>query len=96
MLVVPLVTGLGLSWISVIIIGLVAGAIAKAILPGNDPSGWIISLVLGVLGAFVGGWIAQMAGFSGGGFFSIGVWLFAILGCVIVLFIYGLLTRRRS
>ena len=37
-----------------------------------------------------------LAAESGGGFFSIGVWLFAILGCVIVLFIYGLLTRRRS
>ncbi|MPM38270.1 hypothetical protein SDC9_84899 [bioreactor metagenome] len=96
MLVAPLVTGLGLSWVSVIIIGLIAGAIAKAILPGNDPSGWIISLVLGVLGAFVGGWIAQMVGFTGGGFFSIGVWLFAIVGCVVVLFVYGLLTKKRG
>ncbi|QGF22536.1 GlsB/YeaQ/YmgE family stress response membrane protein [Raineyella fluvialis] len=93
--VVPLVTGLGLSWISVIIIGLIAGAIAKAILPGNDPTGWIMSLVLGVLGAFVGGWIAQMFGYGGGGFFSPLVWVFAIIGCVIVLLIYGLITKRR-
>ena len=93
-LFVPL-AAFGLSWISVIIIGLVAGAIAKAILPGNDPTGWLLSLVLGVVGAFVGGWIADLLGFSTGGFFSPLVWLFAIIGCVIVLFIYGLLTKKR-
>ncbi len=93
-LLVPL-AAFGLSWISVIIIGLVAGAIAKAILPGNDPTGWVTSLILGVVGAFVGGWIANLLGFPSGSFFSPLVWLFAIIGCVIVLFIYGLVTKKR-
>lgn len=95
-LLAPLATGFGLSWISVIIIGLIAGAIAKAILPGKDSIGWILSLVLGVVGAFVGGAIANALGYGGGGFFSPGVWIFSIIGCIIVLAIYGLITGRKA
>lgn len=77
-----------------IVLGLVAGAIAKAILPGRQGGGWIITLVLGVVGALLGGFIGQ-ALFNAPleDFFSIQTWLLAIGGSIIVLLIYGLVTR---
>ncbi|CAN5178853.1 GlsB/YeaQ/YmgE family stress response membrane protein [soil metagenome] len=77
-----------------IVLGLVAGAIAKAILPGTQGGGWIITLILGVVGALLGGFIGS-ALFNIGleGFFSIQTWLLAIGGAIIVLLIYGLVTR---
>ena len=51
-----------LTWI---ILGLVAGAIAKLLMPGRDPGGWIVTMLLGVAGAFVGGWIGGMLWWSG-------------------------------
>lgn len=77
-----------------IILGLIAGAIAKAILPGRQGGGWIITLVLGVVGALLGGFLASaIFGVPMGGFFEIRTWVIAILGSIVVLLIYGLLTR---
>jgi len=77
-----------------IVLGLVAGAIAKAILPGTQGGGWIITLVLGVVGALLGGFIGSAVfGIGLEGFFSIQTWLLAIGGAIIVLLIYGLVTR---
>lgn len=77
-----------------IILGLIAGAIAKAILPGNQGGGWVITLVLGVVGALLGGFIgSQLFGVGLEGFFDITTWLLAIGGAIIVLLIYGLVTR---
>lgn len=92
-LLVPLALNVG--WFALIIIGLIAGAIAKAILPGNDATGWIVSLILGVVGALVGGWIGSLFGVQGSGFFSLWTWILAIVGCIVVLAIYGLITKRR-
>lgn len=80
-----------------IILGLLAGAIAKAIMPGQQGGGWLATLVLGVVGALVGGWIGS-AIFSVGlnEFFSIQTWLVAILGSLLVLAVWGFLTKRRS
>ena len=80
-----------LGWI---ILGLIAGAIAKAILPGRQGGGWIITLVLGVVGALLGGFIGS-ALFNVGlqEFWSIQTWLLAIGGAILVLLIYGLVTR---
>ena len=79
-----------------IILGLAAGAIAKAILPGSQGGGWIITLVLGVVGALLGGFIGSAVfGIGLEGFFSIQTWLLAIGGSIVVLLIYGLLTRGR-
>lgn len=77
-----------------IVLGLIAGAIAKAILPGRQGGGWIATLILGVVGALVGGFVGG-AIFNIGleKFFSIETWLVAIGGSVLVLFIYGLVTR---
>lgn len=77
-----------------IVLGLVAGAIAKAILPGTQGGGCIITLVLGVVGALLGGFIGSAVfGIGLEGFFSIQTWLLAIGGAIIVLLIYGLVTR---
>jgi len=77
-----------------IVLGLVAGAIAKAILPGTQGGGWIITLVLGVVGALLGGFIGSAVfGIGLEGFFSIQTWLLAIGGAIVVLLIYGLITR---
>lgn len=77
-----------------IILGLIAGAIAKAILPGRQGGGWIVTLILGIVGALLGGFLASwLFGVAMGGFFDIRTWVIAILGSVVVLLLYGLLTR---
>jgi len=81
-----------LGWI---VLGLVAGAIAKAILPGTQGGGWIITLVLGVVGALLGGFLGSaIFGIGLETFWSLQTWLLAIGGAVLVLLIYGLVTRR--
>lgn len=80
-----------IAWI---ILGLAAGAIAKAILPGTQGGGWVITLILGVVGALLGGFIGSaLFGVGLEGFFDITTWLLAIGGAIVVLLIYGLVTR---
>ncbi|AZZ49544.1 GlsB/YeaQ/YmgE family stress response membrane protein [Rathayibacter rathayi] len=83
--------------IGFLILGLLAGAIAKAILPGRQGGGWVITLVLGVVGAFLGGFIGN-AIFGRGleNFFDLGTWALAIVGAIIVLLVYGAITGRKS
>ena len=77
-----------------ILLGLIAGAIAKAILPGTQGGGWIITIVLGIVGALLGGFIGSaIFGVGIGGFFDLSTWLLAIGGAILVLLIYGLATR---
>jgi uncharacterized membrane protein YeaQ/YmgE (transglycosylase-associated protein family) len=77
-----------------IVLGLIAGAIAKAILPGRQGGGWLITLILGVVGALVGGFIGSaIFGIGLEEFWSIQTWLVAIAGSIIVLLVYGLVTR---
>ena len=77
-----------------IVLGLIAGAIAKAILPGRQGGGWIITLILGIVGALLGGFIGSaIFGVDLGGFFDLRTWLLAIGGSIVVLLIYGLITR---
>ncbi|MEO5780839.1 MULTISPECIES: GlsB/YeaQ/YmgE family stress response membrane protein [Arthrobacter] len=80
-----------------LLLGLIAGAIAKAILPGRQGGGWVITLVLGVVGAILGGWIGSLI-FGGGlgDFFDLRTWLLAILGAIVVLVIYGATVGRKS
>ena len=77
-----------------IVLGLAAGGIAKAILPGSQGGGWVITLVLGVVGALLGGFLGSaIFGVGLEGFFDITTWLLAIGGAIVVLLIYGLVTR---
>jgi uncharacterized membrane protein YeaQ/YmgE (transglycosylase-associated protein family) len=80
-----------------LLLGLIAGAIGKLLIPGRQGGGWLITLLLGVIGAMLGGWIGGLI-FGGGlqEFFSLRTWLLAIGGSIIVLLIYGAITGRRS
>ncbi|WP_421692781.1 GlsB/YeaQ/YmgE family stress response membrane protein [Aestuariivirga sp.] len=84
-----------MSIIWTIIIGFVAGVIAKFLMPGpNEPSGFILTTILGIVGAFVATWLGQALGWygpdQGAGFIG------AIVGAVIVLAIWGMISRRRT
>lgn len=82
-----------LTWI---ILGLIAGAIAKLIMPGDDPGGFIITILLGIAGALVGGFVASALGFgsvSGFNFVSI---IIAILGAIVLLLGYRMIIGRRA
>ena len=80
-----------------LLLGLLAGAIAKLILPGKNGGGWLITLLLGVVGALLGGFLGSLL-FNAPleDFFSIQTWLLAIGGSIIVLLVYGLLVGRRK
>ncbi len=81
-----------LGWI---ILGLVAGAIAKTLHPGDDPGGLLGTLVVGVLGALLGGLIASALDVGElSSFFSIGTWLIAIGGALLLLVLYSAVTGR--
>jgi len=82
--------------IAFIILGALAGAIAKAILPGDDPGGIIVTTIIGIIGAVLGGFIAA-ALFDAhplDEFFDISTWLTAIIGSIILLLIYRLVVNR--
>jgi uncharacterized membrane protein YeaQ/YmgE (transglycosylase-associated protein family) len=84
--------------IAFIILGAIAGAIAKALMPGDDPGGWIVTTIIGIVGALLGGFIAG-ALFDADPldeFFDISTWLTAIVGSVILLVIYRLIVSRRD
>ena len=84
--------------IAFIILGLLAGAIAKALLPGDDPGGFIITTIIGVVGALLGGFLAGVL-FGADPmdeFFDISSWLTAIIGAIVLLLIYRAVAGRRS
>ncbi|WP_159610360.1 GlsB/YeaQ/YmgE family stress response membrane protein [Glutamicibacter sp. JC586] len=86
-----------MGFIGWIVLGLIAGAIAKAILPGKQGGGWIATLLLGVVGALIGGWIGSaITGKGVSGFFSLWSWILAIGGSLIVLLIWGFITKKRA
>ena len=83
-----------LGWI---VLGLVAGAIAKAILPGDDPGGIIVTMLIGIVGAIVGGLIASAVGIGElDSFFDIGTWIIAILGSLLLLVAYRAIAGRKD
>ena len=80
--------------IAFVVLGLIAGAIAKALLPGDDPGGFIVTAVIGIVGALLGGFLAS-AFFNAhplDEFFDISTWLTAIVGSIVLLVIYRLVT----
>lgn len=83
-----------LGWI---VLGLVAGAIAKLIMPGNDPGGIIVTMLIGIVGAVIGGFLGSR--FFGKGlesFWNLQTWIVAIIGSLILLGIYRLVAGRRA
>ncbi len=86
-----------MGFIAFLVLGLIAGAIAKAILPGRQGGGWFITLLLGVVGAMLGGWLGGMLFDADlNEFWSLESWALAIGGSIIVLLIYGLIFGRKG
>jgi len=80
-----------------IVLGLLAGAIAKLIMPGDDPGGFIVTTLIGIAGALVGGFIASALDIGDlDEFFDIGTWLIAIGGSLLLLFIYRMIVGNRT
>ena len=79
-----------LSWI---LFGLVVGVIAKLLMPGRDPGGFIITILLGIAGALLGGFVGQAMGFYGPD--AAAGWIMSILGAIVLLVLYRMLARRR-
>ena len=80
-----------------IFFGLIAGVVAKLLMPGRDPGGCIVTMLLGVAGAFVGGFVfEQLTGWPQMMRFDFGSLLVAIIGAIIVLLVYRLIVRRRA
>jgi uncharacterized membrane protein YeaQ/YmgE (transglycosylase-associated protein family) len=80
-----------LGWI---LFGLVVGIIAKLLMPGRDPGGFIVTILIGIAGSLLGGFIGRALGFYGPG--QYGGWIMSILGAVILLFLYRLVVGRRA
>jgi uncharacterized membrane protein YeaQ/YmgE (transglycosylase-associated protein family) len=78
-----------LGWL---LFGLVVGAIAKFLMPGRDPGGWIVTILLGIAGSFVGGFLASMLGHGE----QTAGWIGSIIGAIVLLFIYRLIVGRRA
>jgi uncharacterized membrane protein YeaQ/YmgE (transglycosylase-associated protein family) len=79
-----------LSWI---LFGLVVGIIAKLLMPGRDPGGFIITILLGIAGALLGGFVGRAMGFYGPD--EAAGWIMSILGAIILLVLYRMMARRR-
>ncbi len=86
-----------MGFLAFLILGLIAGAIAKLILPGKQGGGWLITLLLGVVGALLGGFLGSVLfGVGLQEFWSLQTWLLAIGGSIVVLLIYGLIVNRKK
>ncbi len=91
-----------LHWLWIFIIGLIVGIIAKWIMPGKDPGGFIVTAVIGIVGSFIGGWIANAvfgigvgataAGAGVGGFWGL---VFGVIGAIILLIIYRMVVKPK-
>jgi uncharacterized membrane protein YeaQ/YmgE (transglycosylase-associated protein family) len=83
-----------MAWLVVLLIGLAVGATAKSLMPGRDPGGLFITILLGLIGAFVASWVGQMVGWyrEGDGVGFIG----AVIGAMIVLAIYRMVASKNE
>ncbi len=85
-----------MGFVSWIVLGLVAGILAKVIMPGRDPGGLIVTILLGIGGALVGGYIGTRLGFGSVSGFDLRSLAISVGGAVLLLFVYRLLKRRRA
>ncbi len=76
-----------------LLIGLIVGAIARFLMPGKDPGGIIITILLGIAGAFVGTWLGQTLGVYSAS--AQAGWVASVIGAMVLLFVYRLLTGRK-
>ena len=81
-----------LLWVC--IIGLIVGVVAKFLMPGRDPGGFIITILLGIAGSFVGTWIGRALGFYQEG--ATAGFIMSVIGAMILLFVYHLIFSKRT
>lgn len=77
-----------------LLVGLVVGAIAKLLMPGKDPGGWIITIVLGIAGAWVGSFLGRTFGLYAEG--EAAGWIASVVGAMILLFAYRLISGKKA
>ena len=82
-----------MTYLGWIIFGLVVGVIAKFLMPGRDPGGWIVTILLGIAGSFVGGFLASSLGHGNS---QTAGWIGSIIGAMVLLFLYRLMVGRRT
>lgn len=82
-----------LAWI---VLGLIAGVIAKALMPGKDPGGFLVTILIGIVGAFLGGFLGSLLTGSGLNGFSVWSVVLAVLGAMLLLWIFRLTTRTQT
>ena len=80
-----------LSWL---VSGLIIGALAKLLMPGDDPGGIIVTILIGIAGAFVGSYLGQALGWYAPG--QPAGWIASIVGAILLLAVYRMLTKRRT
>lgn len=80
-----------LGWI---VFGLIVGIVAKLMMPGRDPGGFIVTILLGICGALMGGWVGRAAGWYGPG--DSAGYLMSILGAIVLLALYRMMARRST
>ena len=85
---------MGISIFVWIVLGLVAGALAKFIMPGRDPGGFIVTILIGIAGALVGGFISTKLGYGAVDGFDIRSIVIAVLGAILLLIIFRMIRRR--
>lgn len=83
-----------MHWLWVILIGLVIGAVAKLLMPGKDPGGFIITILLGVAGSLVATWLGRAVGLYQEG--QSAGFIMSVAGAVLLLALYRMIARRRS
>ena len=81
-----------LAWI---VFGLIAGALAKFLMPGNDPGGCVITTIIGIIGALLGGFLATQLGYGGISGFDLRSFVVAVIGSILLLIIWRLIRGRR-
>ncbi len=82
-----------ISWV---VVGFIAGLLARWIMPGSGPAGFILTVLIGMAGASIGGFIVRLLGGAGATGFSVWSILVATLGAIILLFLYGFIDRRTA
>ncbi|MBZ6377061.1 GlsB/YeaQ/YmgE family stress response membrane protein [Pacificimonas flava] len=84
-----------MGWLAWIVVGLIAGILAKWIMPGRDPGGFIVTILIGIAGGIVGGWIGASIFGVGMADFGLQSIIVATLGAILLLFLYRLIRGRR-
>ena len=85
-----------MTWIVWIVLGLIAGVIAKLMMPGRDPGGFIITAIIGIVGALIGGFLSTRLGFGDVTGLNLPSILIAVVGSVVLLLIYRLVANKSA